>query len=289
MRTRSGEVDAKRSGSKRKTSSSSNKANTIPQHKNKKARSKPVCEPSCDCETVVVGRTELLAVTRPAAREEHSSAICFVKKPTDLKKKIKSQEVQLAVWRRPPPAFVTALSDPTLEPEGLPEWIGMVTPGTVKTMKKELMAQEKRALSDDDIDDLVNEVQLLVSTFSMVSGSKSVFVKLEVVDDDGCAFWHQDCVDFRLVATYRGPCTECVHPDFSKATLRRRQYDSKHAQSLSHHDVALFKGRGETQEGDSLLNHPGVVHRSPRIEGSGIYRVVLVLDIPAAWHLEQME
>ena len=158
MRTRSGEVDAKRSGSKRKTSTSSNKVNTKPQHKNKKARSKPVCEPSCDCETVVVGRTELLAVTRPAAREEHSSAICFVKKPTDLKKKIKSQEVQLAVWRRPPPAFVTALSDPTLEPEGLPEWIGMVTPGTVKTMKKELMAQEKRALSDDDIDEDVCEL-----------------------------------------------------------------------------------------------------------------------------------
>ena len=71
-----------------------------------------------------------------------------------------------------------------------------------------------------------------------------------------------------------------VHPDHSNATLRRRQFDSKHTQALTHHDVALFKGRGETFEGDPLLGNPGIVHRSPRVEGTGVYRVVAILDIP---------
>jgi hypothetical protein len=55
---------------------------------------------------------------------------------------------------------------------------------------------------------------------------------------------------------------------------------------LCHHDVALFKGRGKTSHGDSLLNHPGIVHRSPHIAGSGVHRVALVLDIPRPEHWE---
>ena len=111
-------------------------------------------------------------------------------------------------------------------------------------------------------------------------------MRLEVLEDNGCQYWHQDSVPFRMVATYRGTCTQWVHPDLADATLSRRQFDSKHAQALTHHDVALFKGRGECFEGDELLGHPGIVHRSPRIEGSGVFRVVLVLDIPQPWHFE---
>ncbi len=153
-------------------------------------------------------------------------------------------------------------------------------------MGNKLRSRKKRALTDDDIEELISDVSQLVSLFSKLTKTEKVFVKLEVLGDDGCAFWHQDCVPFRLVTTYRGPCTEWVHPDCSGATLRRKRFDSKHAQSLSHHDVALFKGRGETLYGDSLLGHPGIVHRSPRVEGSGVYRVVLVLDMPSMAHYD---
>ena len=130
------------------------------------------------------------------------------------------------------------------------------------------------------------DVAQLVRVFAKLTRSEQVYVKLECLDDNGCAFWHQDSVAFRLVTTYRGPCTEWVHPDASKATLRRRMADSAQAQSLCHHDVALFKGRGETQHGDALLNQPGIVHRSPHIAGSGVHRVVLVLDVPRPAHFE---
>src|SRR6056300_1224138 len=62
-------------------------------------------------------------------------------------------------------------------------------------------------------------------------------VKIQVMTNDGCRFWHQDSVPFRLVSTLRGPCTEWVPPDFSKATLKQRQHDSKHARSMRLNDV----------------------------------------------------
>lgn len=81
-------------------------------------------------------------------------------------------------------------------------------------------------------------------------------MKLEVTSDDGCKYWHQDSVPFRMVTTYRGPCTEWVPPAFSKATLGGHRFNSKHSQSLSHKDVALFKGRGEAGKTYDLYVRP---------------------------------
>ena len=255
----------------------------------KKPKTQGGCDPSCDCEAPPASKplnAKLLAVTRPPVsatgqQQSGTEKMVFVTKPTGLGK-IMDDAVQLAVWQRASaPNFVTALADPSIRPSALPEFEGVVTPkDAAQTMKKHLLSQKKRALTDGEVDELVGDISQLVSIFAKLVQSKTVSVRLEVLADDGCQFWHQDCVPFRLVTTYRGPCTEWVHPDFSNVTLRRRQFGSKHAQSLSHHDVALFKGRGETFLGDALLNHPGIVHRSPRIEGSGVYRVVLVLDMP---------
>ena len=133
----------------------------------------------------------------------------------------------------------------------------------------------------------------------------------------------------RMVATYRGPCTEYVLPSQSIETLTFRQDDSPHAISLTHFDVALFKGRlfddekrhtgllegceepsdSEQEESDGryftedhaegesysvnsegdLLGCPGIVHRSPRIQGKGVVRLILVLDIPADFHDADLE
>lgn len=37
------------------------------------------------------------------------------------------------------------------------------------------------------------------------------------------------------------------------------------------------------------LDSPGIVHRSPRIEGSDVVRLVLVIDIPSDFHIEDDE
>jgi len=213
--------------------------------------------------------------------------IFWTKRAAELNR-VTRDDVQLAVWRRAKrPQFVRSLSDPALLPSALPAFSGMITVSDgAEKVHKALLSRKRRALSDGDILELVTDIERLLKIFATVTKSPQVFVRLQCLDDNGCAFWHQDCVPFRLVTTYRGPCTEYVDPEFTDKTLRRRSFDSKHAHKLTHHDVALFKGRGETLFEDSLLGHPGIVHRSPRIEGSGVYRVVLVLDIPAEWHSE---
>lgn len=211
--------------------------------------------------------------------------LVFVQRPCDLDV-IKRPKVQLAVWRRKAlPSFASALSDPSLEVTSIPCITKMVTPHRAEAkIRKWLLSKDlNAALADKDIGALAADVSELVGVFSSIAETEKVRVRLQCMEDNGCQFWHQDCVDFRLVTTYRGPCTEWVHPKYARTTLRHKTRDSKHAHSLSLRDVALFKGRGETFRGDPLLDHPGIVHRSPRLVGSGIWRMVLTLDVPQTW------
>ena len=266
-----------------------------------------ICEESkCDCNTYhdhnhdhdhdhndndIPVNTELLQVSLPSPsiiqQQSQIDQIFFTNKFTDLNR-ILNDNVQLAVWRKAStPKFVTELSDPSITAEQLPEFEGMVTPDNVaEVLEIHLMCfYQNRALSDEGIEELIQDIELLVKGFSTISQSKSIYVKLRVTSSDGCAYWHQDFVPLRLVTTYRGPSTEFVAPEFSNDTLLKKQFNSKHAQSLYHGDVALFKGRGYSRanlQGETykMLDQPGIVHRSPRLSGTGVHRLVLVLNIP---------
>ena len=77
----------------------------------------------------------------------------------------------------------------------------------------------KRVLDEDGIDELVQHIDNLAQAFSSIVKQSGlvcesedevpfVNVRLSVVGDDGCRFWHQDYVPFRLCTTFRGPSTE---------------------------------------------------------------------------------
>jgi hypothetical protein len=61
------------------------------------------------------------------------------------------------------------------------------------------------------------------------------------------------------------------------AALARPEDDAPQAMAFEAGDVALFKGCGWPGQAHDV----GIVHRSPSIAGTGITRLVLVLD--AAW------
>lgn len=276
----------------------------------KKRQSKPCTD--CDCNHDTTGKeakmsprtanTDLVKTTTPLGPKGGSQSgtdpdqIVFVNKAADLNK-IQDDAVQLAVWRQTKvPSFVTALSDPSIAPEDLPAFEGMVLPGNmVANYMKERMwvpyklrshEKRKQALDEEGIDELVQHIEDLVQVFADISKEAGVSfeeevvnVKLHVVEDNKCKYWHQDCVPFRMIATFRGACTEWVPPEYKQETLKRRQFDSEHMQSLKHCDVALFKGRDDVDD-DVNFDTPGIVHRSPQIEGKGSCRLVLVIDIP---------
>lgn len=206
---------------------------------------------------------------------------------------IKKQEVKMAVWQREDiPNFVNALNDSAATLKDLPHFQGLVTrKETSSQLRKHLLCScpdTHGYFSKDIIDALIEDIDTLVFAFADISKSDNIYVKLKKVDCDQCKFWHQDSVDFRLVTTYRGPCTEFVQPEYSLETLKNKREDSKYTQSLSLRDVALFKGQGQDDlvETDGTNKQEGIVHRSPRIEKErGVFRLLLVLDIPqAGWH-----
>ena len=206
---------------------------------------------------------------------------------------IQQNNVQLVVFQKKRADFRRILSKQSLPISSLPTFEGLVTPYDVNERltsflcpRYPLRSKKSKALNDEQMEQFICEISELVQIFSKISDSEFVFVKLHVILDDGCAFWHQDSVTYRLVETYRGPCSEYVLPQYSMKTLQHRKEDSPHAISLMHGDVALFKGRGETTVDDEFLNQEGIVHRSPRVkEDSGISRLVLILDIPQeGWH-----
>lgn len=209
-------------------------------------------------------------------------------------KQIKEENVQLTVYRTTQSSsFAKVLSNQSFPVPSLPSFEGLVTPLDAYDRLKSylcppypLRSKQTKALNDSAMKDFLLEIQQYVSIFSQISQSEVINVKIEIIEDNGCAFWHQDCVDYRLIKTYRGPCTQFVDPKYARETLTHYDRDSIHAQSFTQDDVMIFKGRGETYEEDEFLDQPGIVHRSPRMEeGSGISRLVLILDIPKeGWH-----
>lgn len=211
-----------------------------------------------------------------------SSEKIFMTSQIQQLRKIQDAKIQLVVWRRHSmPTFMASLADPHLPAYVLPSLKCTVTPDELAPILKSKTAKLAKAIGQDRANEMIGDICLLTKEFAAATKIHKVAVKLEHFGDNGCQYWHQDSVPFRLVATYRGPCTEWVHPNHGDATLRRRQDNSRHKQTFAHNDVPLFKGRGVSDSNDNtLLRHPGIVHRSPRIEGSHIHRLVLVLDLP---------
>jgi hypothetical protein len=82
---------------------------------------------------------------------------------------------------------------------------------------------------------------------------------------------HRDCVEPRLLTTYRGPGTEWVQPCHADRAVRAQKRYAGPIERLQRHDVAIFKGCcvGEGR---------GIVHRSPPISKTGLTRLLLCLN-----------
>jgi len=107
---------------------------------------------------------------------------------------------------------------------------------------------------------LAHEIAALADALAAVTIAKRLRLRLEVVDTDACRRFHADLVTIRLLVTLRGPGTQWIDtaaPDV--------------VEQLPAGAVGLFKGR-------RLMDEPTVLHRSPPIAGTGVHRLMLVID-----------
>jgi hypothetical protein len=111
-------------------------------------------------------------------------------------------------------------------------------------------------------DDLAIDIERLSTRFAALMGVPAVRLRLERIETDACRKWHLDYTDLRLVVTYCGPGTQF------------RLSEPGPVDQVGDQHVALFKGR---EFGSA---HSVIEHRSPPIAGTGVRRLVLVIDTP---------
>jgi hypothetical protein len=139
---------------------------------------------------------------------------------------------------------------------------------------------------------IADDIDRLTALFSRLSGRRHLRIKLHRCDGDECRQFHVDHVPLRLITTYAGPGT-----DWLEDGAARREHlggrglprgssihdvnnaivaDWSRVHRLPRFAVALF--RGATMHG-AHAPLDGIVHRSPPIAGSGIKRLLLVIDL----------
>ena len=186
---------------------------------------------------------------------------------------ITRSDVELVIWRRSLPSRLQTWLE-RLDATLLPDIRLLVRPEDLVRAMEPLLNDcglpqgEMRALLLCDVDDLV-------SAFARIARTDLVDVRLQSVSGDACWKFHRDCVEARLLTTYRGPTTEWVRPRHAEAALRAQKRFNGPIEHLGAHDVAVFKG-------SCAGPGSGIVHRSPPIAGTGRTRLLLCLNKPTA-------
>ena len=180
---------------------------------------------------------------------------------------------ELVIWRRALPLRLQTWLE-RMDAARLPDIRLLVQPRDLRRAVKPHL--DDCGMPPGDIRDLLlGDVEGLVSAFARITQSDLVDVRLERVRNDACWKFHRDCVEARLLTTYRGPATEWVHPHDAERALREQTRFKGPLERLGIHDVAIFKG-------SCAGAGSGIVHRSPPILGTGCTRLLLCLNQPSA-------
>ena len=186
---------------------------------------------------------------------------------------ITNSGMELVIWRRALPMCLQTWLE-RLDASRLPDVRVLVKPSDFRRAIEPHL--EECGMPPGEMRDLlIGDVDDLVSAFAGIARSDLVDVRLERVNHDACWKFHRDCVEARLLTTYRGPATEWVQPHHAAQALREQTEYKGPLERLRINDVAIFKG-------SCAGPGSGIVHRSPPIEGTGRTRLLLCLNTPSA-------
>ncbi len=184
---------------------------------------------------------------------------------------LRQPDVELALWsRQAPPEIMAALA--ALPADVLPD-------GRVLAALDDLpVALEAFFRPQSDTNALrswlIADICTLAEAFADLTGSGEIDARLERVTGDACWKFHRDCVEARLITTYRGPGTEWVPPAQSEAALRDQKAYRGPLNRFAPFAVGVFKG-------SCAGPGSGIVHRSPSLIGTGETRLLLCLNPPS--------
>ncbi|SFD78617.1 DUF1826 domain-containing protein [Roseivivax sediminis] len=175
---------------------------------------------------------------------------------------IRSPEVGGVIWQRRPLAAFQAWLD-GLDAAQLPRARVVLRPDAVRAAAT--AACESAATPDGpERRRFIDDVAALADIFADVMDARWLRLRFDVVDGNACRRFHTDRVSARLVCTYRGTGTQYGLGGTGDPEAIRTVPTG-----------APFVMRGTLWP---VRPDPGLVHRSPPIEGSGETRLLIVLD-----------
>ncbi len=114
------------------------------------------------------------------------------------------------------------------------------------------------------------DILLLAGHFCRIMDLDAAEIRIDRVSDNACWKFHADYVTARLITTYAGPGTQWLETQDDTDCGCGEPHGIR---QLAAGDVAILKGR--------LWDHENAaVHRSPPIDGTGVQRLVLVINPP---------
>ncbi|MCY4230815.1 MAG: DUF1826 domain-containing protein, partial [Alphaproteobacteria bacterium] len=173
--------------------------------------------------------------------------------------------MELVIWRRALPLCLQTWLD-QMDPSCLPDLRILVRPGDLRRAMEPHL--DEIGMRPGDMRNLlIADVHDLVLGFAGITRSDLVDVRLERVSHDACWKFHRDCVEARLLTTYRGPATEWVQPVHAERALHTQKRFKGPLEHMRSNDVAIFKG-------SCAGPGSGIVHRSPPIADTGCTRLL---------------
>ncbi len=167
----------------------------------------------------------------------------------------------------PVPSEAAAWLD-NLDPKHIPDGRFDASPGDVALGVTALLAAAKTPPSGWQ-SWLAQDCASLADGFARQMGAERVSVRLDRIDDDACCRIHADVATARMVCTYRG-ATTCVVPN-GQVRAASKNPDTYNGPFVTpdRFEAAILPG---------TLSASPVLHRSPRIEGTGQVRLLLVVS-----------
>lgn len=179
-----------------------------------------------------------------------------------------TSSASLAIWRREPPVDIR-------------EAIQRLPLERIKGWRRNFDAADARpriyeAISECGITDerltrfLSADMTLLALIFATGTATRRVEMRLEIVRNDACRKFHIDSYTERLAVTYRGPGTVAVPRCHGERALAEQNDYSGPVLEIPAFWVSLFAGE--------MPGRIGLVHRSPRVAGTGKARLFFCVN-----------
>lgn len=174
----------------------------------------------------------------------------------------------IAVWSREPP-FDIAQHLAKMQLSLLTGWRRSFGVAEAGTAIAEAMANS--GFNNEALENfLAADMALLTRVFSTSTGIERVEARLDIIRHNACRRFHVDSYPARLAVTYVGPGTVWVPRCRSEQALAEQEDYTGPAIEFPAFSVGLFAG--------AMNGRTGLVHRSPKIEGTGRARLFLCVN-----------